>query len=187
MLKNLNWKTYLKLTYSSQLSGKNLRKRFFNLPGLLYYIMCELLLVWLYMYYNAWYHTCQAWGYGSIWLNIPEDQVWSVICFLHHSYAKKDIYSFHRILINHEHKRYRKRSRKPAPWFEPRKTGKLTYGVTDENVVDLKQQVWEDSFKPDSPIRAEFLERKGLTDNMIASQYQVDKNFKWKFKWERYW
>lgn len=126
-------------------------------------------------------------GYGSIWLNIPEDQVWSVICFLHHSYAKKDIYSFHRILINHEHKRYRKRSRKPAPWFEPRKTGKLTYGVTDENVADLKQQVWEDSFKPDSPIRAEFLERKGLTDNMIASQYQVDKNFKWKFKWERYW
>lgn len=126
-------------------------------------------------------------GYGSIWLNIPEDQVWSVICFLHHSYAKKDIYSFHRILINHEHKRYRKRSRKPAPWFEPRKTGKLTYGVTDENVADLKQQVWEDSFKPDSPIRAEFLERKGLTDNMIASQYQVDKNFKWKFKWEHYW
>lgn len=60
MLKNLNWKTYLKLTYSSQLSGKNLRKRFFNLPGLLYYIMCELLLVWLYMYYNAWYHTCQG-------------------------------------------------------------------------------------------------------------------------------
>lgn len=126
-------------------------------------------------------------GYGSIWLNIPEDQVWSAICFLHHSATKRDIYSFHRILINHEHKRYRKRSRKPAPWFEPRKTGKLTYGVTDENVADLKQQVWEDSFKPDSPIRAEFLERKGLTDNMIASQYQVDKNFKWKFKWERYW
>lgn len=60
MLKNLNWKTYLKLTYSFQLSGKNLRKRFFNLPGLLYYIMCELLLVWLYMNYNAWYHTCQG-------------------------------------------------------------------------------------------------------------------------------
>lgn len=53
-------KNILKLTYSSQLSGKNLRKRFFNLPGLLYYIMCELLLVWLYMYYNAWYHTCQG-------------------------------------------------------------------------------------------------------------------------------
>lgn len=90
-----------------------------------------------------------------------------------------------RILINHEQKRYRKRSRKPAPWFEPRKTGKLTYGVTDENVADLQQHVWEDSFKPDSPIRAEFLERKGLTDNMIASQYQVDKNFKWKFNTKR--
>lgn len=185
MLKNLNRKTYSKLTYSSQLSGKNLRKRFFNLPGLLYYIMCELLLVWLYMYYNAWYHTCQGtvvfdWIFRKTKFGLS--YVFYVIPIL-----KEISIHFHRILINHEHKRYRKRSRKPAPWFEPRKTGKLTYGVTDENVADLKQQVWEDSFKPDSPIRAEFLERKGLTDNMIASQYQVDKNFKWKFKWEHYW
>lgn len=113
------------------------------------------------------------------------DQVWSVIFVFYVipvQKHKKRYVLFHRILINHEQKRYRKRSRKPAPWFEPRKTGKLTYGVTDENVADLQQHVWEDSFKSDSPIRAEFLERKGLTDNMIASQYQVDKNFKWKFK-----
>lgn len=53
-------KNIFKTNLQFSLSGKNLRKRFFNLPGLLYYIMCELLLVWLYMYYNAWYHTCQG-------------------------------------------------------------------------------------------------------------------------------
>ena len=64
----------------------------------------------------------------------------------------------------------------------PRTTGKLTYGVTEENVADLKQHVWEDSFKLDSPIRAEFLESKGLTDDKIASQYQQDEQFQWDYK-----
>nr|XP_022344634.1 39S ribosomal protein L3, mitochondrial-like [Crassostrea virginica] len=97
----------------------------------------------------------------------------------------RDTTCYSRILLNHEQKRYRKRSGKPAPWFVPRTTGKLTYGVTEENVADLKQHVWEDSFKLDSPIRAEFLESKGLTDDKIASQYQQDEQFQWEYNTKR--
>lgn len=53
-------KNIFKTNLQFSIVRKEFKKKFFNLPGLLYYIMCELLLVWLYMYYNAWYHTCQG-------------------------------------------------------------------------------------------------------------------------------
>ncbi|XP_062592990.1 large ribosomal subunit protein uL3-like [Saccostrea cucullata] len=88
-----------------------------------------------------------------------------------------------RILVNHEQKRYRKRTRKPAPWFVTRKSAPRTYGITEENLTDLQEKVWEDvANMKTSPIREEYLEKKGLTDNMLASlQQNAGEDFQWKY------
>ncbi|XP_062580683.1 large ribosomal subunit protein uL3m-like, partial [Saccostrea cucullata] len=92
-----------------------------------------------------------------------------------------------RILVNHEQKRYRKRTRKPAPWFVTRKSAPRTYGITEENLTDLREKVWEDvANMKTSPIREEYLEKKGLTDNMLASlQQSAGEDFQWKYNTKR--